>query len=296
MKKTRYVCWMLMISLIFLTACSGKKDSDADKKQMAGGTEKKTIEKITEEISESPTESTEQEETTEAVEDVLQTEAQEETTEEIQDSIPEEIIQETTTEEPAEEEVITEEPEEITEATVQETEAVQTQENYPSAAEPAAVYAYTDTGDETLNRQCDQVLDTLIDSSMAEREKAYKIYQWVESHIRYSGVTAENGWVNGAKTALATGKGNCYAFYSVSAAMLTRAGFENLQVNEPDYSHYWNLVKVDGSWYHWDTTAGWGGERFLFTDAQLETYTYYNASVGETLSYHWDHASVPATP
>lgn len=295
MKKTRYVCWMLMISLMFLTACSGKKDSDADKKQMAGGTEKKTIEKITEEISESPAESTEQEETTEAEDNVLQTEVLEETAEEIQDSIPEEIIAETTTEEPVEEEVITAEQEEITEATVQATEAVQTQEDN-SAAEPAVVYAYTDTGDETLNRQCDQVLDALIDSSMAEREKAYKIYQWVESNIRYSGVTAENGWVNGAKTALATGKGNCYAFYSVSAALLTRAGFENLQVNEPDYSHYWNLVKVDGGWYHWDTTAGWGGERFLFTDAQLEAYTYYNASVGETLSYHWDHASVPATP
>ncbi len=251
MKKTRCACWMLIIALVFLAACSGKKGSDADRKQTTGETEYK--EKITEKASESQTESMEQKET-EKITDVLQTDIQEETQE------------------------------------------VQIQQESSVRAETIAAYAYMDTGDETLNRQCDQILDTLIDNSMTEREKAYAIYRWVEGHIRYSGVTAENGWVNGAKTALATGKGNCYAFYSVSAALLTRAGFENLQVNEPDNSHYWNLVRIDGCWYHWDTTAGWGGERFLLTDAQLEAYAYYNASVGETLTYHWNHASVPATP
>ena len=93
---------------------------------------------------------------------------------------------------------------------------------------------YTDTGDEKLNNQCDRVLDSIISDSMSEREKAYAIYTWVENNIRYSGNTAENGWVSGAKTTLASGKGNCYGYYSTSAALLTRAGFDNLQVNEPD--------------------------------------------------------------
>ena len=91
-------------------------------------------------------------------------------------------------------------------------------------------------------------------------------------------------------------KGNCYAYYSASAALLTRAGIENMEIHEPDMSHVWNLVKMDGQWYHFDATPGWGEQRFLWTDEQMENYSYYNEDVEHEISYDWDHAEFPATP
>lgn len=214
---------------------------------------------------------------------------QENTTETTTEDIKEESTEEQTETELAQNN--NSEPEIENEAKIVNNEPVA--EEQPVNQEPSR---YTDTGDAALNNQCDRVLDSILSDAMSNREKAYAIYTWVENHIRYSGGTAENGWVSGAKATLSSGKGNCYGYYSVSAALLTRAGFENLQVNEPDYSHYWNLVNVDGNWYHWDTTLGWGDERFLYTDSQMENYSYYNSNIGQTLVYTWDHSSVPKTP
>lgn len=264
MKKTAIYC-LCIISSILLIACGNKTADNNDSTEVS-------LMQI--ESGDVNKEQTLQENTTENATEEMQEQSTEEQTKEK----AEEISQNKNS-------VAKVENEEINNAPVEEEQPVNQEES-----------RYTDTGDATLNNQCDKVLDSILSDSMSEYEKARAIYTWVENHIRYSGNTAENGWVSGAKTTLSSGKGNCYGYYSVSAALLTRAGLENLQVNEPDYSHYWNLVKVDGNWYHWDTTAGWGGERFLLTDAQMDNYSYYNASVGETLVYTWDHSSVPNTP
>ena len=153
-----------------------------------------------------------------------------------------------------------------------------------------------DTGNKKLNSLCDTVLAQILEPTMTDREKAYAIYCWVEESIRYSGHTKMDGWQNGAFRALTTMKGNCYAYYSASAALLTRAGIENMEIHEPDMSHVWNLVKMDGEWYHFDATPGWGEQRFLWTDEQMENYSYYNEDVEHEISYDWDHAEFPATP
>lgn len=152
-----------------------------------------------------------------------------------------------------------------------------------------------DTGNEELNALCDDILASLISDSMSEREKAYAIYTWVTSSIRYRGNFDMSDWRKGAITVLKKRRGNCFAFYSASRALLTRAGFENMEIKEePDY-HFWNLVKVDGYWYHFDTTRGWGTERFLWTDKQMRKYRL-KLRRGGYLRYKWDASKYPATP
>ena len=147
-----------------------------------------------------------------------------------------------------------------------------------------------DTGNEELNQLCDDILINIVSEDMSGREKAYAVYTWVAGNIKYRGISDTGDWVAGAKTALSKRRGNCYAFYSASRALLTRLGFENIEAKSYTEGHYWNMVKVDGSWWHFDTTTGWGTERFLWTSDQLLNYTY------RKLSYLWSPEGYPETP
>lgn len=159
-----------------------------------------------------------------------------------------------------------------------------------------AVSNRTDTGDESLNNICDNILDQIILEDMSEKDMAKAVYDYIETYIRYSGVTKEGDWINGAITALTTNKGNCYGFCCGSRALLTRLGFENMEVVSIEKDHYWNLVKVNGSWYHFDTTKGWGGQRFLLTDKEMEEFSYYNSNIDCVLTYSWNRDNYPETP
>ena len=78
---------------------------------------------------------------------------------------------------------------------------------------------------------------------------------------------------------LNNGQGDCFSFYSIAKAMLTRTGIKNMDisVNNPSSGilHYWNLVDIEDGhgWYHFDTTR-WDSEIhvFLWEDSQLAVY------------------------
>ncbi len=169
---------------------------------------------------------------------------------------------------------------------------------YLTTEKPPAVTPrpYYDTGDAELNALCDEVLNELVDSSMTEREAAYKVYCWVESKIKYKGDTEMVDWVAIAKEGLVTYRGNCFAYYSVSRALLTRLGYENVMATSYNNTHYWNMVKVDGNWWHWDTTNGWGTQRFLWTSEQLLAYKKWNAAGTDYICYKWNPEGCPETP
>ena len=78
--------------------------------------------------------------------------------------------------------------------------------------------------------------------------------------------------------------------------MLNRVGIESIEVHDNEYEHYWNMVKINSSWYHFDTTSGWGEQRFLWTNKQLKEYNFYNSILDLTVNYEWDETAYPATP
>ena len=68
-----------------------------------------------------------------------------------------------------------------------------------------------------------------------------------------------------------------------------------IQRNIPDRPHYWNLVKIDGNWYHFDSCPHYDYaplESFLLTDAEVIDYST-NAAEGY---YSFDSSLYPATP
>ena len=85
--------------------------------------------------------------------------------------------------------------------------------------------------------------------------------------------------VDMAVYALRYNRGACYHFAALTYYMLRAAGYEAMIINGsgldttgdgvPDAAeHYWNLVKVDGVWYHYDTLQN----MYLKTDGWLDKF------------------------
>lgn len=144
-----------------------------------------------------------------------------------------------------------------------------------------------------LDSMCDSILSGIIDDSMSQRQKAEAIYSWVRGNLRYNGRSATRDWVEEAYQGIRRRRGDCYTYFAVSQALLTRAGFPSIEViRYTDNDHYWNLTQVDGNWYHFDTTPrSWGGTYCLLTDAQMGALSaaHYNC-------FAFDRSLYPPTP
>ncbi len=170
------------------------------------------------------------------------------------------------------------------------------------AGNVATQYAYvyvTGANQTTINMYADQILSSILTNGMTERQKASAIYSWCVGHLRYSTSTSHlmGQYLKAAYSGFATHAGNCYTYYAVASALLTRAGIENLEIqrSKPNNPHYWNLVKIDGDWYHLDTCPKmkkYPIKTFLLTDAQVIEYSRTQAKD----YYTFDASLYPATP
>lgn len=152
--------------------------------------------------------------------------------------------------------------------------------------------------EEEVYAQADKVLAEILNDGMTEPDKAWVIWKWVKRHMSYTGTSEKGDWVQGAATGFNKGSGDCFIYYSLSRALLTRAGFENMCVERIESAtpprHYWNLVKVDGDWYHFDTNPyriGYPYVPFLRTDAEVEEYSTRCKDF-----YTFDKSKYPRTP
>ena len=86
-----------------------------------------------------------------------------------------------------------------------------------------------------------------------------------------------------AYSLLCQGVGDSRAFAQVYAAMCSRIGLEARVVSgkRDGELRWWNLVRIDGSWYHLDLLAG--GQFVPLTDEMMT-------------GYEWDRQSYPAAP
>ena len=152
---------------------------------------------------------------------------------------------------------------------------------------------------EVLNAKADEILKDILTAGMTDREKAKAIYDWCRENLKYSTVTSYlmGNYVKAAYSGYRLHYGNCYTYYAVARSLLSRAGITNMMVqrNDPNKPHYWNLVKIGGSWYHFDTCPQPAPDNdgcFLLTDAEVAAYSK-NKQKGY---YSFNRAYYPATP
>lgn len=136
-----------------------------------------------------------------------------------------------------------------------------------------------------------QIVASITNDSMTKAQKANAIYDYVRrsTSYTYGGPRPEGGEAAAALYGFRRHYGNCFEYYSMSKYLLEAAGMENIMVTRAsDRDHFWNLVNVDGAWYHFDTTPRRTGGRWcLVTTEQLR---------GSWGAHNFDVNAYPATP
>ena len=142
-----------------------------------------------------------------------------------------------------------------------------------------------------VNAIADSVIAGIITPDMGERDKITAIYNYIKNHVTYINSSEKGNYVRSAYEGLVDGKGDCYVFASTSKVLLTRAGITNMDIAKipTQTMHYWNLVFVDGGWYHFDTTPRKDRPVILmWTDAQLMDF-----SARHNNCHEYDHSAYP---
>lgn len=166
---------------------------------------------------------------------------------------------------------------------------------------------------EDVLRMGDYIVNELAKSNQLIDQKAFSraIFDYVQANMQYVNGNNTEDWQAAAVAALTLGYGDSANYYGLSRLLLTCAGYDNMMVErqsaeeiaaEDDEAaekvkkwyapHFWNLVRVNGAWYHFDTSPYYGGnDFFLWTDAQID---YFSAQHGNC--YERDTSLYPVTP
>jgi len=131
-------------------------------------------------------------------------------------------------------------------------------------------YKTTKEQEDYVDRTVEFIVSKLTSTDMSDDEKEKLIHDFILTYVEY----CEDEEHGNAYSALYYGKTKCDGYSMLAYKMLKEAGMESIIVTNED--HAWNLVKVNGKWYHLDTTWNDAGKDYGF-------YKYYNLSDDEIL-------------
>lgn len=113
---------------------------------------------------------------------------------------------------------------------------------------------YRETPEETaeVNRQVSHIVKQIISPRMNGHEKVKEIHDWLVRYLQYD--TRYERYT--AYQALQDRRAVCQGYALLAYKMLNEAGIKNKIVEGTVASgdHAWNLVLLDGKWYHLDVT------------------------------------------
>ena len=122
-----------------------------------------------------------------------------------------------------------------------------------------------------------EILEEITEPGMTEEEIALQIVWWCRYNIRFILKTDYNSWTEAAYSAYTYRYGNCYATAYAVKALFDVAGFENMIIERWPYqtaTHFWNYVRINGQWYHCDSTwrEGYDSYFFMYTTEELQDF------------------------
>ena len=148
---------------------------------------------------------------------------------------------------------------------------------------------------EKLDALCTEILQDILSDGMSDRQKAEAIYKRVH-RIKYVNTPDDGDWIENAYVGLTTGRGDCENYSAASRALLTKAGIPNYELERygGTSEHYWEIVYVDGGWYHFDacpTSSKYPIRCFLLTDDEVIAYS--NSRTDKPNYYIYNHDTCP---
>jgi hypothetical protein len=174
---------------------------------------------------------------------------------------------------------------------------------YTQGAQALACRDFLDyPADETIRSLYERALeitDALITDGMSDYEKAKAVHDYLVGHTEYDLTFAgTSGDVEGV---LLDGMGICSGYAHTYRLLMRLCDMDCIVVagtgtdaSGTEQSHAWNMVKVDGNWYHVDVT--WDDP--VFSGPGVRDYIGYDYFLvgDETLKadHAWDGADLPA--
>ncbi len=124
----------------------------------------------------------------------------------------------------------------------------------------------------------DEILANIIKPDMSDYDKAHAIYVWIQGNIGYSESTDRDDWLRGAYDGLTKRHGDCYNYFAVGKALLTRAGIKNEDIEiipTATRHHFWSVIDCGEGWRHFDCTprTDKSFKGFYITDEELMAYS-----------------------
>ena len=112
--------------------------------------------------------------------------------------------------------------------------------------------------EEELYNRVDAILAEILNDSMSQREKALEIFAYIRNNYVFVDFSDKSDYAKAALDMMNSAQGDCYSYFAIAKAMLTRAGIKNMDIetHTDTQEHYWNLVDIDDGhgWYHFDSS------------------------------------------
>ena len=90
-----------------------------------------------------------------------------------------------------------------------------------------------------------------VKKNMTDVEKAMVLHDYLIRKVNYSNDGVETECLTEAG-ALLKNKANCQGYALAYKMLLKKAGIESICLSSEDMDHMWNLVRINGKWYHVD--------------------------------------------
>jgi hypothetical protein len=128
-----------------------------------------------------------------------------------------------------------------------------------------------------VEKEAKKILNKITKSGMSDMEKALQITWWVRYNVNYVAKADNSSWTRAAYDGLVKRNGNCYNFAMTAKALFDAAGIENMIIERDPFiyhGHYWNYIKIDGEWYHCDSTPRlkYNSYFFMYTTKELKNF------------------------
>ncbi len=148
---------------------------------------------------------------------------------------------------------------------------------YPSYTMTAEEYA---EAREFCERQISGALN-LIEGLESEVDIALYIHDYLCLNFSYD----ESLSFDNMYSFLKEGQGTCQGYTYTYMAMLRAAGLECTFAASDSMAHIWNLIKVDGEWYHVDVT--WDDYPEIFASCEYNSFLKSDTAIKNTAHIDW---------
>lgn len=151
---------------------------------------------------------------------------------------------------------------------------------------------------EATAKRADEIISSVIKPGMTDFEKELAIHDYIVNNCRYDienlkkGATPPESYT--AYGVLVKGKAVCEGYAKAMKLLLDRVGIPCLIVagTSKGSSHAWNIVCLDGEYYHVDAT--WD-DPVMADGSQVLSHVYFNLTDDEFRKDHsWDSGAYPA--